>query len=687
MARVLIIEPGTSLTSKLLPLLDGAGHEVVSRASIEALQFSPAHPDVGLVIFRTLLGRELEQLSRSLASMPALPWIVVTQTRGSEPRAAALRAGASDCICYTQLDSQLLPSLERAICQNERSLAALHSRLPAQSVDEPMPELVATRAELVDFLNTAGEPIQCTSQEHQFFYVNQAWLALLGYAAADLGRLVVWDVLAPESHATYLESIERIKSGAPNARFEITLAAAEGQRIDVAGSMTGYVRRGGLNARAIFHDVTERNRALRELDRYRRGAELRARQTTGELEQVFRASGGAFRVLDTNFTVLRANEAMASITGLSVDEMVGKKCFDTFPGAECGTERCTVRRILRGDSIHGIEVRRYATGQRSIPCQLNARPLHYPDRNSTIIIEEFRDISDTKRLQAIADSVSVTENVGYVVSGIRHELGNPVNSLKTTLAVLRLRLDRLKKEDIVEYLDRCERDLGRMEFILRSLRSLNMFEQLELQSVNLAIFLRDFCRLIIRDIHPINLEVAGAFSFGAQDCHSGSYSALARVENPHSHPALDTAGHARRSESEGDLAQAVVVESESDDAGATESWMVEVDPLALQQVMLNLVTNAKDALAQRPLPLIRIVTEGRQNLIAIAVEDNGCGMTSQQLKDLFKPLHTTKRHGTGLGLTLVRKALARMGGTVDIASEEDKGTRALILLPRSGGSS
>ena len=63
------------------------------------------------------------------------------------------------------------------------------------------------------------------------------------------------------------------------------------------------------------------------------------------------------------------------------------------------------------------------------------------------------------------------------------------------------------------------------------------------------------------------------------------------------------------------------------------------------------------------------------------MSDNGSGIPEDKLKNLFKPFHTSKAHGTGLGLVIVKKMLAMMNGTVQITSNEGKGTMVDMILP------
>jgi C4-dicarboxylate-specific signal transduction histidine kinase len=93
------------------------------------------------------------------------------------------------------------------------------------------------------------------------------------------------------------------------------------------------------------------------------------------------------------------------------------------------------------------------------------------------------------------------------------------------------------------------------------------------------------------------------------------------------------------------------------------------------------MTNAADALAGRSNPEIAISASSRYERVYLRVADNGCGMTEKQQQDMFKPFYTSKPHGTGLGLVIVKKMLTRMGGDIEITSALDRGTTVTIYLP------
>ena len=236
-----------------------------------------------------------------------------------------------------------------------------------------------------------------------------------------------------------------------------------------------------------------------------------------------------------------------------------------------------------------------------------------------------RDVTESARLESIAESVNLMNNLGYVFSGVRHEIGNPINSAKMILSVLQLKLDTSPKEVLQGYVERTLVEIGRVEQLLRNLKNYNLYEKPELRNLDVAVLLQEFRNLVVHDIETKGIALS--------------------LEVP---------------------------------AAAVQ---VRVDQRSLHQVLINLVTNAADAVGGRPHPLIRITAAKRADLVHISVADNGVGMTEKQQQDLFKPFYTSKHGGTGLGLVIVKKMLSRMNCGITVTSELEKGTVVDISIP------
>jgi DNA-binding response OmpR family regulator len=112
-----------------------------------------------------------------------------------------------------------------------------------------------------------------------------------------------------------------------------------------------------------------------------------------------------------------------------------------------------------------------------------------------------------------------------------------------------------------------------------------------------------------------------------------------------------------------------------------EAGMVHADPHQLEQVLMNVVVNARDAMPGGGKLLIETARVGRY--VMLAVSDNGVGMDEQTQRQIFEPFFTTKGagQGTGLGLSMVQGIVAQSGGYINVYSEPGQGTTFKIYLP------
>ncbi len=117
---------------------------------------------------------------------------------------------------------------------------------------------------------------------------------------------------------------------------------------------------------------------------------------------------------------------------------------------------------------------------------------------------------------------------------------------------------------------------------------------------------------------------------------------------------------------------------------ATNAGRVEADPSQLEQVLMNLVVNARDAMPDGGTILIEtsLAGEGALPEVVIALRDTGCGMDPQIIEHMFEPFFTTKRgQGSGLGLSIVYGIVQQSGGRIEVDSEPGKGTALRVFLP------
>jgi signal transduction histidine kinase len=109
--------------------------------------------------------------------------------------------------------------------------------------------------------------------------------------------------------------------------------------------------------------------------------------------------------------------------------------------------------------------------------------------------------------------------------------------------------------------------------------------------------------------------------------------------------------------------------------------VIQVDPDALRQILLNLLKNARDASSDDAPVILRVSEEGSKR-IRLEVVDRGQGIQDKDREKIFEPFYSTKATGSGLGLAITRQLIWRMGGEIEIRSKSGQGTSVIIWLPR-----
>jgi PAS domain S-box-containing protein len=332
-------------------------------------------------------------------------------------------------------------------------------------------------------------------------------------------------------------------------------------------------------------------------------------------------------IADSEGRVQYVNREFEAITGYTREEMVGSHYSLSQPGwDESPLVRDMQSTVRKGEAWRGSYTNFKKDGTRYIE-ETVVSPVVAAESENRYYVVSNHDVTERRRLESIAEAANLMENIGFVFSGIRHEIGNPINSLKMTLTVLLDNLETFSADMTQEFLRRSLGEIGRVEYLLRALSNFNMFEKLNIQSIEIDSFLDRFLGLVSDEFESRGIKIKKLISEDAGTCLA--------------------------------------------------------DARALHQVLLNLMGNAADALKGKEDPEIALSVHRSQGLLKLAVQDNGRGIPEEAQGKLFKPFFTSKAKGTGLGLVIVKKMLTKMNGTVDIRSRDNGGTVVTLSIPEA----
>ena len=339
------------------------------------------------------------------------------------------------------------------------------------------------------------------------------------------------------------------------------------------------------------------------------------------------------RVLDLEGRLMRANQMFALMTGLSPADYEGKAWIDHFTTPEDRDEcRAHFLALLAGHQPAAPRIATLVTSDgRRRRIQWHSTLLR--DRGDTIgVLSIGLDVTDAQRTEEMLVRSQKMEAVGRLTGGIAHDFNN---LLMGVLGCCRMALERLDEQHSARpMIEEIARSAERSVQLTRRLLIFSRREPASRCVVDVLDIARAVCG-IARQLIGEDISLSTRFS----------------------------------------CAQA----------------LVDGDPTQLEQALMNLVINARDAMPDGGDVMIRVREDNAPAPLAdagnvtIEVEDTGCGMTPEVQQRMFEPFFTTKPpgQGTGLGLPTVFGIVSRMHGQIDVQSAPGLGTKFRITLPRS----
>ncbi len=350
------------------------------------------------------------------------------------------------------------------------------------------------------------------------------------------------------------------------------------------------------------------------------------RSERNRLVTVVEQSSDCIIITSNNGTILYANSACEDVTGFSPTAITGHSIKTIYPPHV----RRKLWQRIKNDIKKGSEWSgQFANNRKDGTLykeEMQISPVYTQDGKIANQVLVKRDVTEEKRLESIAEAANLMENIGFIFSSIRHELGNPINSIKVSLSILESNLDSYNTSDIKRFITRGLSDIGRVEYLLRTLKNFSVFERPDIQKTDMNVLIQKLVELTEKDM-------------------AAQYIMLALVPT-------------------------------------TETFTGYLDPRAFLQVLLNLITNAVAAMKDTENKTITITLRKKKpGQIIFTLEDNGSGMDETVVRNLFRPFFTTKEEGTGLGLVIVKKMLSKMNCSISASSQKGKGTCMEIIIP------
>ena len=352
-------------------------------------------------------------------------------------------------------------------------------------------------------------------------------------------------------------------------------------------------------------------------------------ETKNFLESIIEKAGDAISVVDLEGKVLYWNEGAERIYGYTKGQVLGKKLSDfLYPQDEKSRDdekrlmEGLMARVKDGEVIPNVEVKRLTRDQKEILISMTISPLKDAEGK---IIGASRICKDVTHLKKAEERLILAErlsSLGELTAGVAHELRNPLAGIKINTQVLS------RKQDLTE------------------------MERRLLESTQEGI---EKIQKIVDDM--LHFAKPRASHFKEEALNEVVDKSLAILQ------ARFKKGH---------------ISAVFDRGEGLPS--VRIDIHQIQQVLINLMLNAIQAMEKGGTLTIRTFLEGG-GAVGVEIRDTGVGIPLPYLKKVFDPFFTTKSEGTGLGLSISLKILENHGATIDVVSKEGEGACFTIHFP------
>jgi PAS domain S-box-containing protein len=535
-------------------------------------------------------------------------------------------------------------------------------------------------------VDAAPDAIVVTDAGGRIRFVNDQAQTLFGYARRELlGQPV--ERLVPERfreahvhHRTAYGARPRLRP--MGAGIQLYARRKDGTEFPVDISLSPTATRGGLLVMTAIRDATERVRLLDELREHRdrleslvearagelttanltlrrevaerRTAEERLREHAGLLAQerqeimalnlslearerfirsVIDSLRDGIAVLDPERRVVGCNAALETHTGVSLEEVRGQPFFDAFPGFRTEGLEPFVDRLYRDEQEAFVLERFQHVSGVTGPMILDIKGSVIRGARGDVegVVLHVVNITDRVRLEQSVQESEKLAAIGALAAGVAHEINNPIGIMTS-----------------------------RMELILE-----------EADRAGLPLPVRDDLQVLQRNAHRVGRITQGLLSFARRGSGGRQPTDLNAVV---AETLLLFESHAVKAGVKVERRLAVPLPA------------VAADANQLQQVLLNLLNNARDALGDHG--EIHVETgpaPTRPGWVRLAVTDTGPGIPPDLLGRVFVPFFTTKPGGTGLGLPISYRIVKDHGGLLEVQSEPGAGTAFSILLPALAG--
>ncbi len=324
------------------------------------------------------------------------------------------------------------------------------------------------------------------------------------------------------------------------------------------------------------------------------------------------------------------NKGAENTLGLSEDKILGKTSEILFPKAMQKWHQTCVEEVKKGHSVSEHETRLISASGDEIDAVISYAPTKNTEGELIGVSIVATDITKQKLLEHELSLTTKLASMGMHSSTVAHEIASPAVTIRALCGLLR---DEIASCNTTEqtwvFIERLDKAATHLVDIAKGVTGFVHSDPTESQDLN---------------VH--------------QEIEEAMFLMTTLLSRKH-----------------------ILIKTELEAQAAT----VKGQAGKIRQILVNLVSNAVDAIENVSSPGVRITSCNEDNLFILTVEDNGKGISEENLERIQEPFFTTKGKGkgTGLGLNIVQQCVRDLGGKVEFSSKINEGTTVTVTLPLS----
>lgn len=498
-------------------------------------------------------------------------------------------------------------------------------------VKERTERLLATEMRYTNLFEIANDAFFTIDRNYIFTSINSYGENLTGYSREDVaGKMCLLDIVRTDDRDLVREKIQSVIAGQASTIgvvFRLVDRTGTEKIIEMHTStlQEGQTVTGILG---IARDVTERRKLEEEVAR-----------TRDELQVLFNSITDGINVVDRDYNIIKANEGIARQRGVSVRDMTGHKCYETFYKRQKPCENCLVDETFKTGKAAFKTRERIRSDGTVVSADVFTFPIFDHEGRIIQVAEYSRDVTERKQLEQQLLQAQKMESVGVLAGGIAHDFNNLLSGILGYASLLKIKTR--EGDSLYKYADTIEQSAAKAARLTQQLLTFSRGGKYRTETVNINKITEETLQILERTIDK-NIQIHKEFS--------------------------------------------------------PDIWDVEADPSQMEQVLLNICINARDAMptggvltiktentALDEEPLADYPETVTGNYVKITISDTGTGIARDIQHKIFDPFFSTKdkSKGTGLGLSVVYGIVKNHGGFINLKSEPMKGTILDIYIPAS----